>query len=363
MRKRYVHFSTFLTPMLITFIGLFLFPISIITGYIYMTMGQGRPYSELFSVAFITFLIAILLFLWFAFVFSARFAAIIDKLDSMLSGNRALLKRHIPVTSKDEIGQLQTEFNCIQTMFNHKHQALEKELQYAYDVQRRLLPAEWMEWEDLRIAAGCRQTHEVGGDLYDIAMMEDQRIAVIVGDVSGKGMPAALIMSAVITLFRREILLGGTASELLNRLNQTLCELVKGEMFVTLGLAIIDRPQQKLQYASAGHMSPYLLQKESSQEIDLPSLPLGVNPDRQYQHIELPFSANHRFVIYTDGLIEVGEHYLNGEGFRRLEQQMVNLSSVPDIQAWLTSYFESLENLTSTGTSRDDQTLLIAERL
>src|SRR4030095_14613444 len=109
-----------------------------------------------------------------------------------------------------------------------------------------------------------RPAREVGGDLYDFFFLDDQRLGIVIGDVAGKGVPAALVMAVTKSLVKATALTGHDAGEIIARVNEELCEEVEAGMFVTLFFAILQTRTGELEYCNAGHLSPFLLCADSS---------------------------------------------------------------------------------------------------
>lgn len=262
----------------------------------------------------------------------------------------------LSVMSPDEVGQLTAAFNGLQERMLMEYEELDKELRLAYKVQQQLFPK--LQW-DLGMAeasAECIQHKEVGGDLFDIAVLDEDRFIVIVGDVSGKGMPAALVMSAVLTLFRTEVKYGGSAEELVSRLNLHLVHTLQGSMYVTLGLALFDRTRG-LEYVSAGHMAPYLIRGNRVQQLQVSSLPLGVDSNVRYSSQWLQLAPGDRMLFYTDGVVEGLQPSGQLFGFEQLEQLLGGLSAGQSLCDQLLGLSERIT--LSNVSFRDDRTLVM----
>ena len=170
----------------------------------------------------------------------------------------------MPVISNDEVGELAVALNELQARVNRDNKSLQKELKLAYNVQQKLLPPGDMTIGPYRITARCQPYHEVGGDFFDVVSLSSSRFAVMVGDVSGKGMPAALLMSAQLLLFRSEVRRNGSPGEVLARMNRQLCEAMGEEGSITIGVGVIDISTDTVLYASAGHLSPYIVKTDGT---------------------------------------------------------------------------------------------------
>jgi serine phosphatase RsbU (regulator of sigma subunit) len=201
------------------------------------------------------------------------------------------------------------------------------------------------------------QVKEVGGDFFDVIAADDGSFLVLIGDVSGKGLPAALLMSAVLTLFRSEAKHGGSADELLSRLNRQLVDALQGNLFVTAGIAAFER-NGGMSYASAGHLAPYLIRRNGEVGmIPVSSLPLGIDESIGYESTYVRLEPGDRVFFYTDGVVEAPHPKGGIIGFDRLEQLLgqlpANLSPEEQMNALLAqlSFPETQAD--------DDRTLLL----
>lgn len=323
--------TTFLWSWVGTFFSLFLVTgiILILSVINWEDMG-GASISLVVAVSVLTFLFGI-------GVFWMLMSGFLGEIRTLIQGMYELhletgeKKRNIPVTSRDETGQLAEAINALQGQIEREYEGIRKELELAYEVQQRLLPPPQHEIGSFQIACHSRPALEVGGDLYDVLRLSEQQFVLLIGDVSGKGMPAALVMSAVITLFRTEARLGGTAGEIMTRLNRQLSEALRGTMMVTLGIGQFDCRTGTLTYASAGHLAPYVLSKDGMKALLFSSLPLGFAVDEVYQEQKFVLHEDDCLVFLTDGVIERMDDTGEMFGFEWLEQVLaeVHLSSTP----------------------------------
>lgn len=326
--------TTFVRPMLITFISCFLIALLTLVRYVFERLSAGSPLElhVLFGLAGFYFLFGLAVFSLLVFDFRRELVVLIHGMLSLTEGDREKLHQRMPLMSLDETGQLGEAFNLLQEHMTKEYEELDKQIKLAYNVQQRLLPSSRQRWGPLEICAVCEQMQEVGGDLYDVVPLDDERLAVICGDVSGKGISAALMMSAAMVLFRTEIRREGSAARVLDRLNRELCQTLKGEMFVTLGVAILDAKQVSLQYASAGHMAPYLLRGKEMRQLEVSSLPLGIDPDIAYTETMLLLEEGDRIVLYTDGIVESVDELGGFTGFDTFERCLSELVAGLDLE-------------------------------
>jgi serine phosphatase RsbU (regulator of sigma subunit) len=185
-------------------------------------------------------------------------------------------------------------------------QRLARDMDLAREIQRRFLPSLANQVQGFRVAAEYRPAFEVGGDFYDVVPAGNGRIIAVVGDVSGKGVPAALTMSRVSSDFRRLARTGLSAGSLLAQLNQLVCEHTTEEVFVTAVCLCLDARAGRLEIANAGHVLPLLRRKIGVVEKlgEASGLPLGMLPGQSYEQQEVPLSTGDIVLLMTDGVVE-----------------------------------------------------------
>lgn len=188
-----------------------------------------------------------------------------------------------------------------------------EQMRLAAVVQRRMIPQKAPCVRGLDIAAAYEPAFEIGGDFYDFVQLDDHTVAVVIGDVIGKGIPAAIMMS----MFRgtmRAYADGGferhTMDEIIHKLNAAACRECRNGEFITLFVAKIDIEEMTITYCSCGHEPPMLIRKKEIIELDKGGLVLGITPDAQYETETLDFHNGDILLMYTDGLIDA----MNYEG-------------------------------------------------
>jgi serine phosphatase RsbU (regulator of sigma subunit)/ketosteroid isomerase-like protein len=199
-----------------------------------------------------------------------------------------------------------------------KRERIEQELLVARRIQQAALPKEVPELEDWQIAPYCRPAREVGGDFYDFLELPNGHLGLVVGDATGKGVPAALVMSTTCGMLRAVAHSMGSPGEVLERVNETLLARIPPNMFVTCFYAILDPKSGNLTYANAGHDLPYLHSNGDAEELRARGMPLGLMPGMGYEEKEITLEAGEAALFYSDGLVEA--HDPKGEmfGFPRL---------------------------------------------
>lgn len=197
-------------------------------------------------------------------------------------------------------------------------QVLEKELRYTHmqndlnaarEIQIGMLPTQYPLFPrqpSIDVHAHMNAAKTVGGDFFDAFPLDERRVCLAIGDVSGKGMPAALTMVRILTLLRVEVMKGGGLGESLARLNNILCETNTGHMIVSLFVGIVDASTGELAYVNAGHNPPLAsVRRQPFDRIEMPSgLIAGVIEDGKYEVNHLTLRPGDLLVMYTDGVTE-----------------------------------------------------------
>jgi serine phosphatase RsbU (regulator of sigma subunit) len=197
----------------------------------------------------------------------------------------------------------------------HERERVEQELQVAQRIQQASLPKEVPTLEGWQIAPYYQPAREVGGDFYDFFELEDGRVVLVVGDATGKGVPAALVVSATSSMLRAVAGDSGhSPGEVLARVNETLLARIPPNMFVTCFYAILDPKSGSLTYSNAGHNLP-CCRHESAAATDLSArgMPLGLMAGMSYEEKETILEAGDSALFYSDGLVEA--HNPQGEMF------------------------------------------------
>src|SRR3712207_1740049 len=172
------------------------------------------------------------------------------------------------------------------------------------------------ELEGWKISPLYQPAREVGGDFYDFHLLPEGRLGLVVGDATGKGVPAALVMSTTCGMLQLAAQALDTSSpgQVLAQVNETLLARIPANMFVTCFYAILDPKSATLSYANAGHDLPYLHRTGGdSEELRARGMPLGLMPGMGYEEKETTLQAGEAALFYSDGLVEA--HDPKGEMF------------------------------------------------
>jgi hypothetical protein len=188
-----------------------------------------------------------------------------------------------------------------------ERERIEQELQVARSIQQASLPKEVPEREGWEISPYYRPAREVGGDFYDFHLLSEGRLGVVVGDATGKGVPAALVMSTTLGMLQVTAQALGSSSpgEVLEQVNEALSVRIPPNTFVTCFYAILDLAESgRLIYANAGHDLPYLRRRGGEcEELRARGMPLGLMPGMSYEEKEIVLDAGETALFYSDGLV------------------------------------------------------------
>ena len=228
-------------------------------------------------------------------------------------------KQHIELNTGDEIEDLGSAFNYMLEELEQYIDNLEKvtaekerigaELSVATQIQASMLPCIFPAFPDrpeFNVYATMQPAKEVGGDFYDFFLVDEDHLAMVIADVSGKGVPAALFMVIAKTLLKNSAQTGASPKEILEKVNNQLCENNDAEMFVTVWIGILQISTGKMVCANAGHEYPAICKREGSFELlkDKHGFVLAGMEGARYREYELQLQEGDSFYVYTDGVPE-----------------------------------------------------------
>jgi serine phosphatase RsbU (regulator of sigma subunit) len=229
-------------------------------------------------------------------------------------------------------------------------------------IQHALLPKNLPELEGWEIAHHYLPAREVGGDFYDFLLLDDGRVGLVIGDVSGKGIPAALVMASTQSVLRaiaqRE---GITPGQALGEANEVLFTYIPPNMFVTCFYGVLDPRSGRLSYANAGHDLPYLRRRGGggdAGELRARGMPLGLMPGMGYEEKETILVPGHGVLFYSDGLVEA--HNSQGEmlGFPQL-RKLISVHGTGSAEELVGFLLAELERFTGQNWEQEDDITLV----
>jgi serine phosphatase RsbU (regulator of sigma subunit)/ketosteroid isomerase-like protein len=195
---------------------------------------------------------------------------------------------------------------------------VEQELMVARSIQQASLPKEVPQLEGWQIAPYYQPAREVGGDFYDFHLLPEGQLGLVVGDATGKGVPAALVMSTTCGMLRLAAQGSSSPGQMLRGVNEVLFPHIPSNMFVTCFYAILDPKSGRLSYANAGHDLPYLHRNGDTEELRARGMPLGLMPKMSYEEKETILHSGEAALLYSDGLVEAHDPAGEMFGFPRL---------------------------------------------
>jgi serine phosphatase RsbU (regulator of sigma subunit)/predicted ester cyclase len=239
-----------------------------------------------------------------------------------------------------------------------ERERIEQELRVARRIQHASLPEEVPQLEGWQISPYYQPAREVGGDFYDFHLLSEGRLGVVVGDATGKGVPAALVMSTTCGMLQlaAQALDSPSPGEVLAQVNETLFARIPSNMFVTCFYAILNPKRGHLVYANAGHDLPYLQHGGEAKELRARGMPLGLMPASSYEEKEIVLDAGESILFYSDGLVEAHDPEGQMFSFPRLRALVAEHTEEGALGEYL---LEELYSFVGEGWEQEDDITLI----
>jgi sigma-B regulation protein RsbU (phosphoserine phosphatase) len=235
-------------------------------------------------------------------------------------------------------------------------------MQIAKDVQLNLLPGQPPNIDGYDIASICIPTFEIGGDYYDYIKLDEDNLGIIIADVSGDGVPAALIMSAFRALLFRQIKIDNNTAKLMSELNKQIPDVSRKRDFITAFYGKLNYKNHTLTFTNCGHNRPIILRASGNFEFLKESGPsLNIIKDANFISSSVNLSQGDQIIFYTDGVTEIFNKNLKEYGIDRLKEVLLESknSSASEI---INNIVESTKNFSSANLYRDDFTLIVLKR-
>ena len=239
-----------------------------------------------------------------------------------------------------------------------ERERIEQELRVARSIQHASLPKKVPQLEGWQISPYYQPAREVGGDFYDFHLLSEGRLGVVVGDATGKGVPAALVMSTTCGMLQlaARALDSPSPGEVLAQVNETLFARIPANMFVTCFYAILNPKRGHLVYANAGHDLPYLQHGGEAKELRARGMPLGLMPASSYEEKEIVLDAGESILFYSDGLVEAHDPEGQMFSFPRLRALVAEHTEEGALGEYL---LEELYSFVGEGWEQEDDITLI----
>jgi sigma-B regulation protein RsbU (phosphoserine phosphatase) len=279
----------------------------------------------------------------------------------------------IDLRSRDELGDLANTFNQMSTQLERLYreraesERIQREIEIARDVQQALFPAQLPQVAGVEMAAVCRPHRETSGDFYDVLELSDGRLGIVVGDVSGKSIPAAMLMVAAHSAILSEAYDHESPAEVLDESNSVLYRDVPRGMFVAASYARLDAQRREMVWANAGQIYPFLLHRvRPADPQDYPryleatgaSWPLGMDAVVKYDDQHLTLLPGDTLLFYTDGVVEAMNPARELYGFERLESLVRSLQPGISPQALIDAVLADVAAFVGPAEQHDDITMV-----
>ncbi|MBI1884141.1 MAG: SpoIIE family protein phosphatase [Chlamydiae bacterium] len=242
-----------------------------------------------------------------------------------------------------------------------EQQAMEQSLVISHQIQENFLKKDFPNLKSFQAFAQLKSAYEIGGDFYDFLALGKNRWGIVIGDVSGRGIPAALYMMRTLSEFRLEAFSDLGPAEILEELNDRLVKRAAFGMFVTLSYFVLDCKTGKLEWANAGHL-PFFICRARSGKVEKilgeHGLPLGILYHSKIPLQEVMLEKGDLLILLTDGVIEARNAKGEEFGWERLEKYLESLSPEASLEQTVNDLFEKLDRFGGSFAIPDDVTLL-----
>ena len=241
-----------------------------------------------------------------------------------------------------------------------RQQRLEQDLRFARQVQRSFLPTDVPALAGYRFGRSYNPVFQVGGDFYDFIPLPDERVGVLIADVSGKGVSAALLMARLTSDLRYYAISEQNPADVLARSNTALINRLQDNMFATVLYMVLDLNQHKITLSNGGHIPPLLRRADGEvQELDeATNLPLGVLPEAIYEEMSVELAPEDSLLLCTDGVVEARSKTGDEYGFDRLARTMAGAKP----EKLLDTVLKEVRRFTRSAPQYDDVTMVYFRR-
>ncbi len=342
---------------------------------------QGE-YSDVYVMLFKVVAVIFLIIEGIAFLIGVRLTRTITQaVDKLYEATEAVKKGdfsyRIGVPSSDQLSALGEAFDSmtasVESLLRESEEKLrmQSELEIAREVQTQLFPRSAPDVPGLALYGVCKAARTVSGDYYDFLNLGEDRVCLVLGDVSGKGISAALLMAAIQSALRAQfydgLVPGGdsqakvlSTAEVVGRLNVQLYESTPREKYVTFFFAVYDAASRSLKYTNAGHLPPVLLRHGKVERLSVGGTVVGLFSPMTYEQGEVQLQPGDLLVAFTDGITEPENIYGEEFGEERLLQVVRRAQSV-SAQTLTEEIYRSVSDWTGSPELQDDMTMLVAK--
>ena len=350
-------------------------------GILEDAFGWGYDVTIVFymSMGLILFFVPALVFLWYVERFVTEpIGELSEASRNFISSNHEFSSEEFGYTCRDltnldsEIGELARSLTKMTAdieeyvddlrTLNSQQEMYRAELNVAKGIQESFVPTNFssINGTGASVAASMNAAKYVGGDFYDFFMIDTDHLAIAIGDVSGKGVPAALFMAVTKYLIEGQSRPGFTPDEIFSKVNLGLCRNNEQNMFVTSWIGILELTTGKLSYCNAGHNPPIIAKRETDPELLIGprSFVLGAKEGMKYRMAEIVMEPGDRILLYTDGVTEANDHFDEFYGVERLIDCLKNNEDTsPNDQ--IKAITDDIAEFTKHAIQFDDITMLL----
>jgi phosphoserine phosphatase RsbU/P len=278
----------------------------------------------------------------------------------------------IPVRQKDQLGELAFSFNAMTARIEKlivevkEKEKLESELEIARQVQAQLFPKEVPTLATLELAGVCNPARVVSGDYYDFIPIAARGAAVVVGDISGKGISAALLMASVQSSLHAQLAMDTdtevSTATLVTRLNRQLYASTPAEKYATFYCAVFDERNSRLSYTNAGHLAPILIRNGEALRLESNGTIVGMFPEYPFEQTTIVLQKGDLLAVFTDGITESENAREEQFGDDRLIE-LLKANSAKPLNDIIQLVMDTITKWAHDPSARDDITMLLARKL
>ena len=347
---------------------------SAVLSKLFSTLGSIAVVLGLFLlITGVAFLCVVLI----GILFSAQLTRTLTRaVHDLYTGTKKIeagdFSHRIPVRTKDQLSELATSFNSMTEHIERlivevkEKEKLESELEIARQVQAQLFPKEVPKLATLELAGACNPARVVSGDYYDFIPLGPRSIALVIGDIAGKGISAALLMASVQSSLHAQLTMGAngglSTASLVARLNRQLYESTAPEKYATFYCGIYNEQNGRLSYTNAGHLAPILIRQGKITRLESNGMVVGMFPDSPYEQNAVDLQPGDLLTAFTDGITESENAQGVQFGDERLVELLIRNSDRPlDEIVKVVTY--AVRDWAYDLDNQDDTTMLLARRL
>jgi sigma-B regulation protein RsbU (phosphoserine phosphatase) len=359
---------------------------SLVFNTIFSTFDLNNPISATLALVAVVIVVLLCMAVYISIYSGIRMTRTITRATADLDEATGRIEtgdfsHRIPIRTKDQLSKLAASFNHMTENIQRlilevqEKEKLESELVIAREVQAQLYPKKVPQLKTLELTGYCSPARVVSGDYFDFVTIDQRQTALAIGDVSGKGISAALLMATIQSSLRAQLTLHGampegrasrdgffSTAQLVAMLNQQLHESTTAEKFASFCLGVYDEPSGRLLYTNAGHLPPILIRRGEATRLEVSGMVLGVLPNTLYDQNSIQLEPGDLLVAFSDGITEPENEYGEEFGEQRLIDLLIRNTRKP-LDELATLVTDTVVEWARFPDQRDDMTLVLARRI